>query len=118
MAGTNRADVLDKALVRAGRFDRQITIDLPDVTSRKAVFLVHLRKLKLKAKPEDYAPRLASLTPGFSGADIANVCNEAALVAVRVFFVAVCVHLAHARVRRATAPTLWTGSSLSKPSTV
>lgn len=83
LAGTNRADVLDKALVRAGRFDRQISIDLPDMKARKDVFMVHLKPLKLKLTPEDYAPRLAQLTPGFSGADIANVCNEAALVAAR-----------------------------------
>jgi AFG3 family protein len=83
LAGTNRPDVLDKALVRAGRFDRQIAIDLPDVKAREAIFLVHLKKLKLQLPPLDYAPRLASLTPGFSGADIANVCNEAALVAAR-----------------------------------
>ena len=83
LAGTNRADVLDKALVRAGRFDRQISIDLPDMRARKDVFMVHLKPLKLKLAVEDYAPRLAQLTPGFSGADIANVCNEAALVAAR-----------------------------------
>lgn len=83
LAGTNRADVLDKALVRSGRFDRQIAIDLPDVKAREDIFLVHLKKLKLELVPADYAPRLASLTPGFSGADIANVCNEAALVAAR-----------------------------------
>ena len=83
LAGTNRPDILDKALVRAGRFDRQIAIDLPDVKAREAIFLVHLKKLKLQLTPLDYAPRLASLTPGFSGADIANVCNEAALVAAR-----------------------------------
>ena len=83
LAGTNRADVLDKALIRAGRFDRQIAIDLPDVKARQDIFMVHLKVLKLELTAADYAPRLAQLTPGFSGADIANVCNEAALVAAR-----------------------------------
>ncbi|MDY5969209.1 MAG: ATP-dependent zinc metalloprotease FtsH, partial [Bacteroidales bacterium] len=81
MAATNRADVLDKALLRAGRFDRQIYVELPDVDERKAIFAVHMRQLKLS----DDVDRefLAKQTPGFSGADIANVCNEAALVAAR-----------------------------------
>lgn len=83
LAGTNRSDVLDKALIRAGRFDRQISIDLPDMKARQDIFMVHLKVLKLVMNPIDYAPRLAQLTPGFSGADIANVCNEAALVAAR-----------------------------------
>ena len=81
LAATNRADILDKALMRAGRFDRQIFVDLPDVRERKEIFEVHLRPLK-KADELDI-DFLAKQTPGFSGADIANVCNEAALIAAR-----------------------------------
>jgi len=81
MAATNRADILDKALMRAGRFDRQIFVDLPDVRERKEIFEVHLRPLK-KEKDLD-TDFLSKQTPGFSGADIANVCNEAALIAAR-----------------------------------
>ncbi len=81
MAATNRADVLDKALMRAGRFDRQIYVDLPDVKERKEIFEVHLKPLK-KSKDLD-VEFLSKQTPGFSGADIANVCNEAALIAAR-----------------------------------
>tara|TARA_Y100000768_G_C23940099_1_gene664671 strand:- start:63 stop:1520 length:1458 start_codon:yes stop_codon:yes gene_type:complete len=81
MAATNRADVLDKALMRAGRFDRQIYVDLPDVRERKEIFEVHLKPLK-KTKDLD-VDFLSKQTPGFSGADIANVCNEAALIAAR-----------------------------------
>ena len=81
LAATNRADVLDKALVRPGRFDRQIYIDLPDLVARKAIFKVHLKPLRL-VKDID-VNFLARQTPGFSGADIANVCNEAALIAAR-----------------------------------
>jgi len=81
LAATNRADVLDKALLRAGRFDRQISVDLPDIHERNEIFQVHLRPLKLaKDLNVDF---LAKQTPGFSGADIANVCNEAALIAAR-----------------------------------
>jgi len=81
IAATNRADVLDKALMRAGRFDRQIYVDLPDIRERKEIFEVHLRPLKKdKTLNTDF---LAKQTPGFSGADIANVCNEAALIAAR-----------------------------------
>ena len=84
MAGTNRADVLDQALLRPGRFDRQITIDKPDISGRNEIFKVHLGKLKLENKDlETYSRKLATLTPGMAGADIANVCNEAALVAAR-----------------------------------
>lgn len=82
LAATNRADVLDKALMRAGRFDRQIYVDLPDLNERKEIFEVHLRPLKKVADELD-TDFLAKQTPGFSGADIANVCNEAALVAAR-----------------------------------
>lgn len=82
LAATNRADVLDKALVRAGRFDRQIYVDLPDLNERKEIFEVHLRPLKKVADELD-TDFLAKQTPGFSGADIANVCNEAALIAAR-----------------------------------
>lgn len=81
LAATNRADILDKALLRAGRFDRQIHVDLPDLNERKEIFEVHLRPLK-KSKELD-VDFLAKQTPGFSGADIANVCNEAALTAAR-----------------------------------
>ena len=81
LAATNRADILDKALMRAGRFDRQIFVDLPDVRERKEIFEVHLRPLK-KDKDLDL-DFLSKQTPGFSGADIANVCNEAALIAAR-----------------------------------
>ncbi|MBR7135235.1 MAG: ATP-dependent zinc metalloprotease FtsH, partial [Bacteroidaceae bacterium] len=81
MAATNRADILDKALLRAGRFDRQIHVDLPDLNERKEVFGVHLKPLKLDESVD--VDLLARQTPGFSGADIANVCNEAALIAAR-----------------------------------
>ncbi|MBQ8769700.1 MAG: ATP-dependent zinc metalloprotease FtsH [Bacteroides sp.] len=81
LAATNRADILDKALLRAGRFDRQIHVDLPDLNERKAVFEVHLKPLKLDDTVDP--DTLARQTPGFSGADIANVCNEAALIAAR-----------------------------------
>ena len=81
LAATNRVDILDKALLRAGRFDRQIHVDLPDLNERKEVFGVHLRPLKLG--PDVDVDLLARQTPGFSGADIANVCNEAALIAAR-----------------------------------
>ena len=81
LAATNRADMLDKALLRAGRFDRQINVDLPDLTERKEIFQVHLRKVKIDETVDiDF---LSRQTPGFSGADIANVCNEAALIAAR-----------------------------------
>ena len=81
LAATNRADILDKALLRAGRFDRQIYVELPDIVGRKEIFEVHMRGLKLGADVDkDF---LAKQTPGFSGADIANVCNEAALMAAR-----------------------------------
>lgn len=81
LAATNRADILDKALLRAGRFDRQIHVDLPDLNERKEIFNVHLRPIKIDNSVD--AELLARQTPGFSGADIANVCNEAALIAAR-----------------------------------
>ncbi len=81
LAATNRADILDKALLRAGRFDRQIHVDLPDVQERKEIFNVHLRPIKINESVD--VNFLAKQTPGFSGADIANVCNEAALIAAR-----------------------------------
>ncbi len=81
LAATNRADILDKALMRAGRFDRQIYVDLPDLPDRVAIFNVHLRKIKTDDSLD--VDLLARQTPGFSGADIANVCNEAALIAAR-----------------------------------
>ncbi|MBC7696427.1 MAG: ATP-dependent zinc metalloprotease FtsH [Burkholderiales bacterium] len=82
LAATNRADILDRALMRAGRFDRQIYVDMPDVVERKEIFKVHLKKIKIDSSVDvDF---LAKQTPGFSGADIANICNEAALIAARV----------------------------------
>ncbi len=81
LAATNRADVLDKALLRPGRFDRQIAVDLPDLNGRKEIFKVHMRDKKLDASID--VDLLARQTPGFSGADIANICNEAALIAAR-----------------------------------
>lgn len=89
LAGTNRPDVLDPALMRPGRFDRHIQLDAPDVEGRKAIYQVHLRNLNLDPKYKDksefeaLAGKLAALTPGFAGADIANACNEAALIAAR-----------------------------------
>ncbi|KAF4623184.1 hypothetical protein D9613_002097 [Agrocybe pediades] len=87
LAGTNRPDVLDPALMRPGRFDRHIAIDRPDVSGRKGIYLVHLGPIRLaealKSDIDSFAQKLAVLTPGFSGADIANVCNEAALHAAR-----------------------------------
>ena len=81
LAATNRADILDRALMRAGRFDRQIHLELPDLEERKAIFKVHIRPLKLDVNVDtDF---MAKQTPGFSGADIANVCNESALIAAR-----------------------------------
>lgn len=81
LAATNRPDVLDSALLRPGRFDRQISIDKPDIIGREAIFNVHLKPLKLSKEVE--AKKLAAQTPGFAGAEIANVCNEAALIAAR-----------------------------------
>ncbi len=81
LAATNRADILDRALMRAGRFDRQIYVDMPDVVERQEIFKVHLKKIKIDATVD--IEFLAKQTPGFSGADIANICNEAALIAAR-----------------------------------
>ncbi|KAL5973357.1 ATP-dependent zinc metalloprotease FTSH 8, mitochondrial [Asimina triloba] len=83
LAGTNRPDILDKALLRPGRFDRQVTIDKPDIKGRDQIFQIYLKKIRLGCEPLFYSQRLAALTPGFAGADIANVCNEAALIAAR-----------------------------------
>ena len=83
LAGTNRPDVLDPALLRPGRFDRHITIDRPDLEGRKQIFMVHLKRIKTEVNLKDLADRLAVLTPGFSGADIANCANESALIAAR-----------------------------------
>jgi len=83
LAGTNRADILDQALLRPGRFDRQITIDKPDIKGRNQIFKVHLQNLTMNVDQDFVAKRLAALTPGFAGADIANICNEAALIAAR-----------------------------------
>lgn len=84
-AATNRYDMLDSALVRPGRFDRNVELTLPDLEARRDIFLVHLSKLKLHeiTSMQEYARRLATLTPGFSGSDIATICNEAAIIAVR-----------------------------------
>ncbi len=85
LAATNRKELLDPALTRPGRFDRSVEVSLPDIEGRKEIFMVHLKPLKLnpeKTKAE-YAKRLATLTPGFSGADISNLCNEAAILAAR-----------------------------------
>merc|ERR1719499_2298730 len=84
LAGTNRADILDSALTRPGRFDRTVQVDKPDIKGRIEIFKVHLSKLKLAIAIEDVAQRVATLTPGMSGADIANVCNEAALRAAKL----------------------------------
>jgi AFG3 family protein len=81
LAASNRPDVLDAALMRPGRFDRQISIDKPDIVGREAIFKVHLKPLKLSRKVD--AKKLAAQTPGFAGAEIANVCNEAALIGAR-----------------------------------
>lgn len=83
MAATNRVDVLDPALLRPGRFDRQIYVGLPDIKGRASVFKVHLKNLKTNLDKDEVARKMAALTPGFSGADIANICNEAALIAAR-----------------------------------
>jgi len=83
LAATNRVDILDSALMRPGRFDRQIYVGAPDIKGRASIFKVHLEKLKTQLDKDDLARKLASLTPGFSGADIANVANEAALIAAR-----------------------------------
>merc|ERR1712137_781221 len=83
LAGTNRVDILDQALLRPGRFDRQITIDEPDIKGRKQIFKVHLKGKTVADDVDFLSNRLAALTPGFAGADIANICNEGALVAAR-----------------------------------
>ncbi|KAF6001681.1 ATP-dependent zinc [Cyanidiococcus yangmingshanensis] len=86
LAGTNRVDILDRALLRPGRFDRRINIDKPDIRGRYEIYKVHLRKIRIAPDAvslDDVAKRLAALTPGFAGADIANSCNEAALIAAR-----------------------------------
>jgi len=84
MAATNRADILDKALLRPGRFDRTIQIDLPTLKDRQDILEVHLSKIKLENEPIDYSPKLAYMTPGMSGAELANICNEAAIYAARI----------------------------------
>jgi len=83
LAGTNRPDILDAALLRPGRFDRQVVVDKPDIQGRTEIFAVHLAGLKLEGEVDDFARKMAALTPGFSGAEIANTCNEAALIAAR-----------------------------------
>jgi AFG3 family protein len=83
LGGTNRVDILDKAILRPGRFDRQIQVGLPDIRGRKEIFMVHLESIHLEGNIEEVASRMASLSPGFSGAQIANLCNEAAIFAAR-----------------------------------
>nr|MBE5725045.1 putative AFG3-like protein 2 [Cucujiformia] len=83
LAATNRVDILDKALMRPGRFDRQIFVPAPDIKGRASIFKVHLEPLKTELNKNDLSRKMAALTPGFTGADIANVCNEAALIAAR-----------------------------------
>merc|ERR1711923_335981 len=83
LAATNRVDILDQALMRPGRFDRQIYVPVPDIKGRSSIFQVHLDSLKTEVEKVPLAKKMAALTPGFSGADIANVCNEAALIAAR-----------------------------------
>ena len=92
LAGTNRADVLDKALTRPGRFDRHISVDKPTMDGRKEIFAVHLRKIVTNEDIEYLKGRLAALTPGFAGADIANCVNEAALIGM---FVAISLNDPH-----------------------
>jgi AFG3 family protein len=84
LGGTNRVDILDKAILRPGRFDRQIMVDKPDIKGRLELFRIHMKPIKLaEGQEEAFAQRLAALTPGFAGADIANICNEAAIQAAR-----------------------------------
>eukprot|EP00511_Aplanochytrium_stocchinoi_P011763 CAMPEP_0204861742 /NCGR_PEP_ID=MMETSP1348-20121228/1866_1 /ASSEMBLY_ACC=CAM_ASM_000700 /TAXON_ID=215587 /ORGANISM="Aplanochytrium stocchinoi, Strain GSBS06" /LENGTH=833 /DNA_ID=CAMNT_0052011305 /DNA_START=557 /DNA_END=3058 /DNA_ORIENTATION=+ len=83
LAGTNRIDILDQAILRPGRFDRQIKVDLPDIKGRKEIFMVHLRDIEVEGDKEHIAQRMAALTPGFAGAQIANICNEAAIQGAR-----------------------------------
>jgi len=83
LAGTNRIDILDQAILRPGRFDRQIKVDLPDIRGRKQIFDIYLKKLNVHGDKNEVAQRLAALTPGFAGAQIANICNEAAILAAR-----------------------------------
>mmetsp|Transcript_23622 Transcript_23622/g.3920 ORF Transcript_23622/g.3920 Transcript_23622/m.3920 type:complete len:124 (+) Transcript_23622:1146-1517(+) len=85
MGGTNRKDVLDAALLRPGRFDRTVELSLPDIDGRQEILKIHLQPLKLNEEIalEEYAKRLAALSPGFSGADLENLCNEAAILAAR-----------------------------------
>merc|ERR1719414_936793 len=83
LAATNRLDILDKAVLRPGRFDRQIYVSAPDIKGRASIFKVHLSGLKSELDKEELSRKMAALTPGFTGADIANVCNEAALIAAR-----------------------------------
>merc|ERR1712232_531940 len=83
LGGTNRIDILDPAILRPGRFDRQIQIDKPDIKGREQIFHVYLKKLTLDSPAEKFAERMAALTPGFSGAEISNICNEAAIVGAR-----------------------------------
>jgi len=83
LGGTNRVDILDKAILRPGRFDRQIMVDKPDIKGRAELFRIHMKHIKLAGEAEVFAQRMAALTPGFAGADIANICNEAAIQAAR-----------------------------------
>lgn len=82
-AGTNRADILDSAILRPGRFDRKIMVDVPDIKGRKEIAKIYLKDKKLDGDIEKYAERISELTPGFTGAEIANICNESAIMAAR-----------------------------------
>ena len=103
MAATNRVDILDPALLRPGRFDRQIFVPLPDIKGRASIFRVHMKPLKTSLNKEEVSRKLAALTPGFSGADISNVCNEAALIAARDNNTEVSLHHFEAAIERVVA---------------
>lgn len=103
LAGTNRPDVLDPALMRPGRFDRHIAIDRPDIAGREQIYMVHLKKIVTKENLEQLAKKLAVLTPGFTGADIANCCNEGALIAARAQSTSVTLQHFEQAIERVTA---------------
>ncbi|KAK7493795.1 hypothetical protein BaRGS_00014936 [Batillaria attramentaria] len=103
LAATNRVDILDPALLRPGRFDRQIYVPSPDIKGRASIFKVHLKPLKTDVNKEELAKKMAALTPGFSGADIANVCNEAALIAARDLNTSIQMHHFEQAIERVVA---------------
>jgi AFG3 family protein len=104
LAGTNRVDILDKAILRPGRFDRQISVDKPDIKGRVELFMLHMKKIKMAGVAEELAQRLAALTPGFVGADVANICNEAAIHAARAGEPAVGIKNFEAAIDRVRSP--------------